>query len=145
MGKAGSRLPSSRKVLRATPRGSDWREKWARQRGPEGGEAGLGAGEEEPPLPENVQVGHGPTAMSRGPWGLKKGYTIKPAGKVEGRQCRGVGRKRVKTLTGKIFMNLDTALRKPLKEEKQQPTSLRMNEITAACLQTTLSSSTQLL
>lgn len=51
--------------------------------------------------------------------------------------------KLVKILTIKIFMNLDTALRKPLK--KKNPTSLRMNEIAAAHLQTAFGSSIQLL
>lgn len=54
--------------------------------------------------------------------------------------------KLVQTLTVKIFMNLDTALRKSLKKEKgkkKKPTSLRMNEIPAAHLQTAFSSSIQ--
>lgn len=63
----------------------------------------------------------------------------------EERQCSRVRMKLVKILTVKIFMNLDTTLRKSLKKKKKQHTSLKMNEIPEAHLQTTFSSSIQLL
>lgn len=53
--------------------------------------------------------------------------------------------KLVEILIIKIFMNLDTALRKPLveKKKKQNPTSVKMNEIPAAHQEIPSSSSIQ--
>lgn len=51
--------------------------------------------------------------------------------------------KLVEILIVKIFMNLDTALGKPLVEKKKKTTSVRMNEIPAAHQEFPSSSSIQ--
>lgn len=84
VGKEGSSLPSSRKALRATSQGSDWRKKWEVKCCPERGEAGRrGCTGKDNPLPENMRWGHRPTRHFGEPRGLERDEAMKTSWQCE--------------------------------------------------------------